>query len=105
MTDQHFTAWLTTDPGCLDQDHCDITVLQDAITGYNTAEDGTELPIWSTDIMVNPQYYATTRTPAADDSHKQAQQQAAELLTSAGWALAGPWAATPTGYIATVTRN
>lgn len=102
---EHYTAWLVNDRSALIQPNCDVTVLQDAITGYNTADDGTELPIWSTDIVEPLKFYAVTRVPAASDNILQAHQDAERLLNAAGWRLTEPWTAAPNAYIATVTRD
>lgn len=96
-TMEHFTAWLTTDPGALDQGCADIVVLRDELRGE--ADDPNA---WAS--TGDERFSAATTVDAKDGDHEDAQREAEELLEAAGWKLDGKWDATDTGYIVTVTR-
>lgn len=94
---EHFTAWLTTDPSCLDQACADVVVLRDELRGE--ADDPNA---WaSTD---DERFSAVTTVDAKDGDQVDAMREAVELLEAAGWKLDGEWEAVPTGATVTVTR-
>jgi hypothetical protein len=119
-TRTHFTAWLTNDPSCLDQPFMDLTIWQDTITGYRKGDligdvdlaTGTdtlgyeEIPVWEMDPdKPDPTFYAVTKVPARDGDIADAQQEAKELLETAGWRIVGDWDVTPNAYTVTVERD
>lgn len=95
MSNEHYTAWVTTDRSALENDYCDVTVLADEEIGER---DGR--PVWSS--TGNPLFYAETTVHVDDDA--DSQDQAKELLKAAGWRVVGDWEGVTTGYIATVER-
>lgn len=94
---EHFTAWLTTDPTCLDQACADVVVLRDELRGE--ADDPNAWSSTSDEL-----FSAATTVDARDGDYEDAEREAKELLESAGWKLDGGWEAVPTGATATVTR-
>ncbi|TVL89794.1 hypothetical protein [Streptomyces sp. SAJ15] len=104
MTMTHFTAWLTTDRTCLEDDQCDVTVLADKIAGYEFDSNGfeTNTPVWTS--VGDPLWYAKTSHTADEDDDQSALEEAEELLEKAGWRLVGGWEAVTTGCTATVER-
>jgi hypothetical protein len=99
----HFTAWLAVDSTVLLSDNCDVTILQDEAIAYRTDDDGVEIPEWTTAPGVPQAFYAETAA-TTDDDHREAQDQARDLMEQAGWRIVGDWDATDTGYIVTVER-
>lgn len=97
---EHFTAWITTDPSCLETEFADVVVLRDELRGEPDDPDA-----WSS--TGDPLFSATTSIRADDDRDNDVVREARELLESAGWELTEDWTATGTGtgYIATVTRS
>lgn len=93
---EHFTAWLTTDPTCLDQACADIVVLRDELRGE--ADDPNA---WAS--TSDERFSAATTVDAKDGDDEDAIREAAELLEAAGWKLDGGWEAVTTGYTVTVT--
>lgn len=104
MTATHFTAWLTTDPTCLDGANSDVTVLADDIAGYKSDSNGfeTDVPVWTS--TGDPLTHAVTTVPAKGGDDGEAMREAADLLEARGWRTAGDWETVPTGYIVTVER-
>lgn len=98
----HFTAWLVNAPSDLDGDNCDVTVLADEITSYDTDEDGNETPVWASNG--GRVFYALTGISARDGDIDEALQEAKQLLAAAGWRLAGAWEAADNAYLVTVER-
>lgn len=96
-TMEHFTAWLTTDPGALDQGCADVVVLRDELRGEPDDPNA-----WAS--TSDEQFKAATTVDAKDGDHENAQREAEEQLEAAGWEMDGKWEATDTGYIVTVTR-
>lgn len=118
-TRTHFTAWLVNDTSCLDQGCMDITVLEDCITGYREGEvvgdidlatgrgdlHREEIPVWSTDTTKPQAFYAVTAVDARDGDVKTAMDEAADLMSAAGWRIVGDWDAVDNAYIVTVARD
>lgn len=92
---EHFTAWLTTDPSCLDQACADVVVLADELRGEPDDPNA-----WAS--TTDQRFKAVTTVDAKDGDHKDAMREATDLLESAGWSLDGAWEANDTGYIVTV---
>jgi hypothetical protein len=99
MAIRHFTAWLVNIPSCLDQDFMDLTVLEDELIG--DPDDGN----WATDSSKEPAFYAITTVDALDGDVEDAQREAKELLTAAGWSIVGDWDVTDNAYVVTVERD
>lgn len=97
-TTEHYTAWITTDTSCLDQDNADITVLRDEQLGADGDPNG-----WSS--TGDPVHYATTSINARTGDHDDIVAEAKALLAAAEWDVTGTWEAVPTGYTATVERD
>lgn len=94
---QHFTAWITSDPSCLDQPNMDVVVLADILVGEPDDDNA-----WTS--TSDQQFTAATSVPADGGDIQAAICEVADLLTDAGWEITGGWSDVPTGYIATVTR-
>lgn len=95
---KHYTAWLTTDPSCLDQGCADVVVLADELRGESDDRNA-----WSS--TGDPLFSAVTTVDARDGDYQDAEREAEDLLTAAGWKVDGAWVAVPTGATATVTRS
>lgn len=80
-----YSAWLTTTTDCLDGDLIDVSVLHDTAGG-------------------DPLFYATT-TVTVDGDHDDAQSEAEDLLTRAGWWPRGTWEPQSSGYTIAVERT
>ena len=100
----HYTAFVTTDPTCVDGDYCDLIILTDEILGYRSNENGEDFdqPIWESS---GPQVYSAVTAVRLDEDHDNAIKDATSILNRAGWAVTGPWEAVATGYCATVARE
>ena len=96
-TMEHFTAWLTTDPTCLDQGCADVVVLRDELRGEPDDPNA-----WSS--TGDPLFSAATTVDAKDGDMEDAMREAVDLLETAGWKLDGNWEAVSTGATVTVTR-
>jgi hypothetical protein len=100
---RHYTAWLTTDPDYLDGGLVDVVVLRDVVTRSYVDDDGNEQTIWESRGL--PLMSATTTVDGEYGNHHDAQDQAAALLTNAGWwAVDWTWAPVPAGYVLNVER-
>lgn len=101
----HFTAWITTDPSCLEGPYADVVVIEDEIFGYRLDENGDAdhtKPLWeSTGEWV---FHAPTAI-RYDDDHDLMLKRAVEVLDTNGWSLTGHWEGVTTGYVATVIRK
>lgn len=102
-TTGHFTAWFANDPTCLPKNGiCDVTVLEDVATSYETAEDGTETPVWSSQ---GDEMLPSTSLDAHYDDDVDFQKIAEDVLDTAGWTTVGSWTQTDTGGHITVERS
>ena len=97
MENEHFTAWLTTDPTCLDQACADVVVLADELRGEPDDRDA-----WFS--TGDPLFTATTTVDAKDGDQGDAIREAVDLLDAEGWRVDGKWEAVTTGATVTVTR-
>jgi prevent-host-death family protein len=97
---EHFTAWLTTDPTCMEQDQtcADVLVLADELDG----EDPGNPDHWTS--TTDEHFKAMTTVDAVDGDHADAKREANELLEDAGWKLDGQWEGVDSGYVVTVVR-
>ena len=102
----HYTAFVTTDPTCLDGEYCDVVILTDEVMGWHNSTDGdgktTSKPIWESS---GPQMYSAPTTVRTDEDHDDAIKDAVGILATAGWHIVGQWEAIATGYCATVERH
>lgn len=94
---EHFTAWLTTDPSCLDQGCADVVVLRDELRGE--ADDPNA---WAS--TSDERFSAATTVDAKDGDAEDAMREAEQLLEAGGWKLDGDWEPVTTGATVTVTR-
>lgn len=101
MTAMHFTAWLVNDTSCLDQDNCDITIIEDQLIAGDPEDDRN----WATDSCKPPAFYATTSVNAKGGDIDAALTEARELMAAAGWQPVGAWQAADTAYIVTVEHT
>lgn len=95
---EHFTAWLTTDPSCLDQGCADVVVLRDELRGEPDDPDA-----WAS--TSDERFRSATTVDAKDGDPEDAIREAEDLLKEAGWKLDGHWEAVTTGAITTVSRS
>lgn len=92
---QHFTAWLTVDPTMTVANTCDVLVLEDEWTGSD----------WTTKAGADEAFKAGTSVHAeVRGDHSEAQTEAENLLTEAGWRTDGDWEQVDSGYVITVER-
>lgn len=98
----HFTAWLTTEPACLDGDVADVTVLQNAenVDGEWINADAVS-PSGNTQEPVSFLY---TRVPAGDSFVQEARHDAEILLAESGWRMTGDWVPYVNGAFVDVER-
>ncbi|WP_395103882.1 hypothetical protein [Actinomadura sp. SCN-SB] len=92
---EHCTAWLTTDPSCLEQECADVVVLVDELRGEADDSDA-----WAS--TTDLRFKAVTTIDARDGDREAAMCEAADLLEAAGWSLTGAWTAVDTGYVVAV---
>jgi hypothetical protein len=95
---EHFTAWLTTDPSCLDQDYADVVVLADELRGEPNDPNA-----WAS--TGDPLFHDVTEVHARDGEYADAERDAKKRLEDAGWKPQGPWESVPTGATVTVVRT
>lgn len=98
MTERYFTAWLSTDRSVLDDDHCDVVVLEDELLG----DDPDDLRARTS--IGDPHLRVILDARHDDDTDEAAIEQAEEALEAAGWRLIGTWEAVDTGCTAPVER-
>jgi hypothetical protein len=106
---ERYTAWITTDPSCLDADgRIDVVVLRDEIVGCDVDDDRNEVPVWSS-AGESPVFSAKTTNDASEDidwdGPAGVYAQVVELLEAAGWSVESPWETIATGAIAVVQRD
>lgn len=102
MIPDHFTAWLTNDPGCVETDVCELTVLQDTLIG----QDPTDPRAWGTDTSMDAPLFSLTSVDVRTGDIEDAVQEAEEILRHNGWTIVSDgWEPTVTSYIATVEKT
>lgn len=101
MTTTHFTAWLVNDTSCLDQDNCDITILQDQLIAGDPEDDHN----WATDASKPTAFHAITSVNAKNGDIDAALDEARTLMAAAGWQLVGGWEAADNAYTVTVEKD
>lgn len=100
-TQTHFTAWLVNDSSCLDQENCDLTVLQDTLISGDPESAGS----WGTDSSKPQAFYGVTSVSAKDSDIDAALVEAEVMLRDAGWRTVGAWDVVPNAYTITVERE
>ncbi len=103
-TDQHYTAWLTTDATMVTNDTMDVVVLADEEQESGRYDDAGE-PILDWFSTGDPLFHADTSTNVRDGDHEDGQRDAVQLLEDAGWVVRGDWKPVASGYVATVERT
>jgi DNA-binding transcriptional regulator YiaG len=98
MTARYFTAWLSTDPSVLDDNHCDVVILEDELLG----DDPDDLRARSS--FGDPHLRVVLDARHDDDTDEAAIEQAEQALDAAGWRLIGDWEAVDTGCTVPVER-
>lgn len=88
----HYSAWITTDPSAV-ADFYDVAVIRDELVGDD--------PVW---YSTGPEmFYAETSVPVHGDT-SGLEEEAKDLLTTAGWRIVGDWKNVSTGAFVTVER-
>lgn len=100
---EHFTAWITTDPTCLEGDNADVVVLRDENTGDQLDRDGAETPVWSSTGDPLTHVVTSINVTTDDPWDGRLTAEAEDLLARAGWTVTGGWKSVSTGVTATVT--
>jgi len=101
----HYTAWVTTDPSCLDGPFAVVVVLQDEIFGYRLDDNGDpdhNAPLWES--TGEQMFSATTGVPHAADGDF-ILKNATGVLDNWNWTVTTEWQAVTTGYVATAVRK
>ena len=100
MSETHFTAWLTTDPGALQGDLIDVAVIEDE--PISERADGTT--VWSSHGGTADFYAETTITTTYSHADMAAMAEAEALVEGAGWTFVSSWEGCDSGYTATVEK-
>lgn len=90
-TGKHWTAWITTDPGMLAGQMCDVVVLRDRWDDFPGR--------WVS--AGEPEYWVETPLTAGGE-HPALTDEVERLLDLGGWVRVGSWEVVPTGLVATV---